>query len=1035
MSRDSQNLAASAARAEGGAGAPISPALNSTPPVDAVLAAWDWCFEPDTSYWSDEMYGLFDVDASSPPSYGTVLPRIHADDLSRIEQSIATAKQTGRYDEEFRLILRDGRVRWIAARGRVIRDSNGKAQRMVGVSYEITGRKIAEHALQESEDRFRKTFESATIGIAHVSPSGRFLLVNGKLCDILGYSREQLLGRSFEEITHPESQEHVAALERLLRGEIPILRIEKRYVRPNGETVWAAVTSTAHRNQDGTVAYFLATVEDISDKKRLETERRSSEERLAAALAAADMGTFRWDMRTNELWWDESLKRLFGMEGRSISKIEDFVNNVHPEDRGAVRGELERCIREEGDFYLEYRVVWADGSIHWIVDRGTTVKGTDGHPAYMVGACVDITGVKRAQLLAESEQKRLDAVLEAMPIGVFICDEEGRIIRRNAAGAAIWDEPEFRNRRPEEYFEYKAWWPHNGKRIESQEWALARAMAKGTPIFEEEIEIETFTGKRKTIVNYALPVRDSSGKITGGVAVNVDITERKQSELRLEAAYRQLRHERTRLQRVFAEAPAFMCTLRGPDHIFELANPTYGRLLGNRPLIGRPVREVLPELEGQNFFELLDQVYRTGEAFVARELEVHLAAAGGAEDRRFLNFVYQPMFDDNRNIFGIFVHGYDVTEEVSARNKIEELAETNRAIADNAASALFLMDARGCATFMNPAAVQMTGYDLEELRDRPLHDYVHFRHEDGREFPIDECPIVACFRNSNTLRNHEDRFLRKDGSMFPVSCSFTPMHSAGEVRGGVLEVRDITQQKKAEEALRKSEMLATAGRFAATIAHEINNPLAGAVNLLYLARTSDAVTPKLKTYLDEADNQLQRVAQIARQTLGFYRERSTPASLNLASVVDSVLPLYAPKLEARSVIVQRDYLEARNIVANAGEVRQVISNLLTNSIDALPTGGHLKLRVKRSPRAGYTRLMIADSGGGVHRENFKKIFEPFFTTKRDVGTGLGLWVTHEIVKNHGGHMRFASSTREGKSGTTFVIDWPQTIAKSEMAAD
>jgi PAS domain S-box-containing protein len=239
---------------------------------------------------------------------------------------------------------------------------------------------------------------------------------------------------------------------------------------------------------------------------------------------------------------------------------------------------------------------------------------------------------------------------------------------------------------------------------------------------------------------------------------------------------------------------------------------------------------------------------------------------------------------------------------------------------------------------------------------------------------------------------------------------------------------DVTKRRRAEEALRNSEKLAATGRLAASIAHEINNPLEAVTNLIYLTRAAGEPNAKGEEFLAMAEEELRRAAHITKQTLGFYRESTFPTRFNFTEVIDDVLSLYAGRIEAKCVQVKKHYLEPTEMQGMVGEIRQVISNLVANALDAMPnSGGTLHIRVRRtrhSQNGSALRITIADNGVGIPVEQQKRIFEPFFTTKQQTGTGLGLWLTKNIVEKHGGTIR-VSSSNIGKTGTVFELTLPQ----------
>jgi signal transduction histidine kinase len=245
------------------------------------------------------------------------------------------------------------------------------------------------------------------------------------------------------------------------------------------------------------------------------------------------------------------------------------------------------------------------------------------------------------------------------------------------------------------------------------------------------------------------------------------------------------------------------------------------------------------------------------------------------------------------------------------------------------------------------------------------------------------------------------------------------------------QIRDqMEQYDLAAEALRKAEKLAVAGRLAASIAHEINNPLESVTNLVYLLR-STPLSDEGKRYAQLAEQELARVTAMATQTLKFYRDTNKPALVDVQELLESVLALYGPRLLAADIRVMREFDTSRGVVAKAGELRQLFANLVGNAIDAMRAGGTLRLRVRHTATAPFrqhVRVSVADTGTGIPRELRSKVFEPFISTKGDTGTGLGLWVSKEIIANHGGAIRMRSSTAPHHHGTTFSVYLP--VAKA-----
>jgi signal transduction histidine kinase len=278
-------------------------------------------------------------------------------------------------------------------------------------------------------------------------------------------------------------------------------------------------------------------------------------------------------------------------------------------------------------------------------------------------------------------------------------------------------------------------------------------------------------------------------------------------------------------------------------------------------------------------------------------------------------------------------------------------------------------------------------------------------------------------------RGEGDEMRWPDGTADYVRWEMQPWRKPdGSIGGIILFSELVTERRRAEQSLRQAEKLAAAGRLAASVAHEINNPLEAVTNLLYLART--APDHQAHDFLDQADEELQRITHIAQQTLGFYREAGKPTLVNVAQLAEEVLHLYETKLNNKRIVVRKRLAQVE-LLALPGELRQIISNTVANAIDALPPGGHLVLKVAAATSRGSegqagVRITVADSGCGIQARDLQKVFDPFWTTKEDVGTGLGLWVTRSLVTKRGGHIRLRSSVTPGRSGTVLAIFLPST---------
>jgi signal transduction histidine kinase len=435
-------------------------------------------------------------------------------------------------------------------------------------------------------------------------------------------------------------------------------------------------------------------------------------------------------------------------------------------------------------------------------------------------------------------------------------------------------------------------WPMIGPQIEA-------VMAQGEASWHENQLVPIHRhGKLEDVYwtyGYS-PVRNPAGEICGTLVVCTETTENV-------LAKHLLQREMQRLADLFQQAPAFFAVLGGPEYVFEMINPLYQELVGQRSVLGKTLREAVPEAEAQGFLALLDEVYQTGKPFVGRGTPIQLArGATRSPEMRYLDFVYQPRRDPDGSISGVIVLGVDVTES-----------------------------------------------------------------------------------------------------------------------------------KRSELLLMQSEKLNAVGRLASSIAHEINNPLEAVTNLLYLAQQA-AVSPEAKEYMEKAEVELRRVTAIANQTLRFHRQSTSQKPVTSGELIDATLLLYQGRLTSSRVKLERRERTQRAVTCFDGEIRQVLSNLVGNAIDAMAhanarlPNARLLIRSRKgrhwpTGRRGVV-LTVADTGAGMSPQTRAKIYEPFFTTKGEKGTGLGLWISREIVDRHQGVLRVKSRQSAEGSGTVFTLFLP-----------
>jgi len=365
----------------------------------------------------------------------------------------------------------------------------------------------------------------------------------------------------------------------------------------------------------------------------------------------------------------------------------------------------------------------------------------------------------------------------------------------------------------------------------------------------------------------------------------------------------------------------------------------------------------------------------------------------------------------------------ELFRELARREQAEQATRRYHDLVQTLEAIVWELDAEsGQITFVSNRAADILGYPVADWTASPnfLLQRIH---------PDDRNGARTLFAQQRSPGEVDLRLIASDGSVLWFRTILQPgRDDAGrpQLRGLMI---DITSRRMADQALRNSEKLAATGRLAATIAHEINNPMAAVTNVLYLLAAHPTLDETAREYTKMAQDELARVATITRQMLRFYRYTSTRAPVNIPELLDSTVQLFARKIQEKRVKLDKRYLECPGIFCFPGELRQVFSNLLINALDATPSGGRIIMQASagrewnRRGRDGV-RVTICDNGSGIRLADRARIFEPLFTTKEQHGTGLGLWVSYGIVQKHQGNIRVRSSVASGHSGTCFSVFLP-----------
>jgi len=368
----------------------------------------------------------------------------------------------------------------------------------------------------------------------------------------------------------------------------------------------------------------------------------------------------------------------------------------------------------------------------------------------------------------------------------------------------------------------------------------------------------------------------------------------------------------------------------------------------------------------------------------------------------------------------------DMTEirktEEALRESAKHLAEL-AAIVDSSEDVILSKNLNGIITSWNAAATRVLGYTAEEMIGESILRLI------PENLHPDEKEILENIQAGRRVEHFDTVRLTKDGRLIDVSITISPIRDADcRVIGASKILRDISSRKQMEQSLLQAEKIAATGRMAATIAHEINNPLEAVVNLLYLLRNA-VTSPEGIKYLASAESELARVSHIAKQTLGYYRENASASRATLIVIAEQAIAIYEPRCIAAGITLTRSFDSSRKVMLRSGEMMQVLSNLIMNSIYAMPSGGTLAISVIDTalPSQGIL-LTVADNGVGIAPAILPRVFDAFFTTRSVVGTGIGLFIARQFVEGHGGSIGIDSSTEAESHGTTVRVFLPAHTA-------
>jgi PAS domain S-box-containing protein len=748
----------------------------------------------------------------------------------------------------------------------------------------------------------------------------------------------------------------------------------------------------------------------------LEASLRQREYELEEAHRIARLGTWRWNFVTDTVSWSKEVFVTFGLDPQGPIPRHGRMQAMHtPESWERMIAAVEHIKADGTPYALDIEIQIADGARRWIHTRGeVAVRGPDGAVIEARGTVQNVTERKLTEMKLREREEELSEAHQLNKLGTWRLDVP--------TGKVSWSDEIFRifgldpnGPVPSPDVHSTLFTEESYERMIT---AMNRCKDEGVP-YEVDGEIHAADGVTRWIAARGhVARRGERGEIMELRGTVQDVTERK----RTESILRERERELLEIQRIAGVGAwrwiAATDSLTWSDELYrifdwdpKLAPP---RIIEHEALM-------TPESWSRTV-ESLQNAKDRGEPF---DFESELVLPSG--QARYITSIGEAVMDAGGKVVELRGTVRDMTLQKQSEDALHKANERLEAVLGGMTDGLAVRDREGRYTYFSEQAAQILGVDRDAVIGRIAWEVFP-----GTKETKFYCESQLALETGRPV--HFEEYKPEPNPRW-LECHCYPFED-----GISIYFRDITLQKQSEEALRRTEKLAVTGRLAASIAHEINNPLEAVTNSLYLALQDAALSNETRLYLKMADQELTRVAQLTTQTLRFHRQSVAAEEADLSELMDSAYELFTSRFEACGIKIQREYRPGMMLFCRGDELRQVFANLLSNALDAMRHGGTLRIRIRTGHSWGRdasigVRVVVCDSGSGIPVELRKKIFEPFVSTKADTGTGLGLWVSEGIVKKHRGRISLYSDTSATHHGTVFSIFFPLDGINADQGGD
>ena len=950
----------------------------------------------------------------------------------------------------FEVERQDGR--WILVNEQRLPDGSA-----ILIISDITGRKRAEEALRESGERYRRIYENTPVMLHSIDKDGRVLSVSDHWLKVLGYERDDVIGKKVVSFLTEESARYATntSIPQFIK-EGRCTDVPLQFVKKNGEVLDILLSGVAERDEAGEFARSLTVLTDITERKRAEEALRESEERFRAVVDNSPTKIHIKDVDGRYTMINRQSEILFGVtndEARGKTSRDIFPKGVADSFMGHDQAVLQtgRIIEEEEEWVQ-------DDGVHTFLTVKFPIRGAAGEIVAVGAIGTDITRRKRAELLQKGRSKVLERLAAGAPLeevltllvsateevepemvcSVLLLDKAGKRLR-HSAGPSL---PDFYNA------------AIDGLEIGPAEGSCSAAAYTGERVVVADVMTHPYWAKFRKLAKkanlracWSQPILSAAGEVLGTFAIYYSQPrEPDPSDLELieDAAHLAgIAIERRRAEEALRESEetlrAWMdntnaaITLKDTEGRYVLTNKHFNDRfkVSHEEIVGKTAYDIFPPEYADKITDQDREVLETG---TANEREHEKLLPGGAKQTTILHKF--PIIRPDGGYMGIGTIETDITERKRAEEALRASEQRFRDVAEAASDWFWEMDENLRFTFFSGRRQQLTGLPPEEYIGRTRWEAAEANPDEDEKWRHHRATLEA----HEAFRDFEYAFTTKDGKTVHNKVSGRPVFDAdGVFKGYRGAATDVTEQKEAQAQLIQASKLATLGEMASGIAHELNQPLSVvgmAAELSLMSMDAGAFDIEfVRKKLETIAGQRERMAGIINHMRLFSRKDKTRlAPFDPAESVRGAVGLTVKQLEACGIELEATVPAAcRNVSGHPLQLEQVVLNLLNNArdavVDTMESAGsgngrpvpRVRVSLVDDKRRKAVVISVADTGGGIPEQALGRIFDPFFTTKEEAqGTGLGLSISYSIIDAMGGRLE----AQNADGGAVFRITLP-----------